>query len=179
MSKTLKQSVLEKLGTADPAPWGNHHRAWYGELHAPPPARAPRRVAMAFCMGPSIYASVGAAVKRCGHECVDVQDAPDLIVANWWKRDMGVFDSFPPGVPVVHWWVGSDTHHTTAHSRDVRRNWVVSPWLARLLKRAGVTARVIPIVPALDPCLLPRSPKRRVLVYCPHCREHKLSLIHI
>ena len=117
---------------------------------------------------------VAAAVQRCGHKHVGANDAPDLIIANWWKWDMGALTGFPSGVPVVHAWVGSDVHHTTAHSKEERFNWVASPWLARLLRqRLGITAHMIPHTPALEPRLLERSPTRRVLTYCPERREHK------
>lgn len=141
---------------------------WYPPLCTVRPPAISRRVAIAMggLLSP-ITASIAGAVRRCGHECVDVQDAPDLIIANWWKDTLSEL-VLPPGVPMVHWWVGSDAHHTTAHSLARRYNWVASPWLARLLKaRLDVTARAIPIVSALEPRLLPRSPTRRVLVYCP------------
>jgi hypothetical protein len=80
----------------------------------------------------------------------------------------------PGGVPVVHRWIGSDTHHTTAHSRLRRYNWVPSPWLGRWLEqRLGVKALVVPLTPELEPEVLPRSADRRVLIYCPQRREHK------
>ena len=155
------------------APWPTATGKWYEDLYATVAPAEPRRIAIALTLGPSIQQAVTAAVTRCGHKCVGVQDAPDLIIATWWKDNRAKL-ALPPGVPVVHWWVGSDAHHTTPHSRDVRHNWVVSPWLARLLaKRAGVAARVIPLTPALEPRLLPRSKERRVLAYCPQHREHK------
>ena len=150
---------------------------WYEPLYATK-AATPRRVALALgglrasgLPGSPIWNCVAGALERCGHERVEAQDAPDLIIATWWKDTMGDLD-LPRGVPVVHLWVGSDTHHTTAHSSDRRYNWVVSPWLARLLESrsvhlAPVTARVVPLAPAFEPRLLPRSKERRVLVYCP------------
>jgi hypothetical protein len=98
---------------------------------------------------------------------VDKDDEPDMIIANWWKDKMAKLD-LPDGVPVVHWWTGSDTHRSTAHSYEERYNWVVAPWLARLLKRrVGIDTRVVPCASSLRPRLLPQSPTRRVLVYCP------------
>ena len=117
---------------------------------------------------------VAAAVQRCGHKHVGANDAPDLIIANWWVANMSVLNSFPSGVPVVHAWVGSDVHHTKAHSTEERYNWVASPWLARLLRqRLDITAHMIPHTPALQPRLLKRSPTRRVLTYCPRLKAHK------
>ena len=156
-------------------PWASTLGAWYERLHAPPPPATPRRIAIALSLGSSIRTSVAIALERCGHKCVELGDAPELIIATWWKDTMGNL-GLPKGVPVVHWWAGSDTHHTTAHSTERRYNWVVSPWLARVLKqRVGVTARVLAHAPALTPRLLPQSPTRRVLVYCPHRNQGHLK----
>lgn len=156
------------------APWAGKLGEWYTKLYATR-GPTPRRIAVRLGGSPggAIEHSIVTSLKRCGHEVVDAKDKPDLIMANWWKDAMGKL-ALPTAVPIVHWWIGSDTHHTTPHSRDARYNWCVSPWLARLLKqRVGVSARVIPIVPAFDPCLLRRSDTRNVLVYCPARREHK------
>jgi hypothetical protein len=155
------------------APWASPLGGWYDGLHAPAVPAKSRRIAIVLTLGASIQRSVASTVTRCGHECVDMNDEPDLIIATWWQDRMNTL-ALPKGVPVAHLWVGGDAHHTTAHSLDVRYNWVVSPWLGRLLKRRlGLTARVIPIAPSLEPRLLRRSPTPSVLVYCPARREQK------
>lgn len=153
--------VAEKLNLPIAGPW-------YQALYASGSTTAPRRIAMALgsLLSP-IAESIAGALKRCGHECVALGDQPELVIANWWKDQMGAL-ALPPDVPVVHWWVGSDTHRSTAHATGPRYNWVVTPWLARVLKRrVGVTARIVPLAPALEPQLLPQSPTRRVLAYVP------------
>jgi hypothetical protein len=99
-----------------------------------------------------------------------------LVIANWWKGRVSALD-VPDGVPVVRWWVGSDVEYVQTgsvkpHSLDARHNWVVAPWLARRLQQKGVGTRTIPLLTRLEPRMLPPSPYRRVLVYCPHPREH-------
>ena len=147
---------------------------WYHDLYETRTAGTPRRVAIAMDAGllSPIRDSIAASLGRCGHECVGMEDEPELIIANWWKDRMAALNLLP-GVPVVHWWVGSDTHRSTVHAADRDHNWVVTPWLARVIKRrVGVMARVIPLAPSLEPRLLPRSEFRKVLVYCPSERKY-------
>ena len=122
--------------------------------------------------GPAIRRCVAAAVGRCGHHA----GADAELRIGIWGYDTPWTPDTAHGPPLVRWWIGSDAEfmaegRTRAHSREGRFNWAGTPSIRQALRDHGAEARVVPIVPTIQPRAAPLPDSPLVACYCPEGHE--------